>query len=65
MHRFYRYRAPHGGRNNRCSPDYSITMVEGETGGGVREAGEERAGTGIPKVARSGKKCDKHCSILK
>ena len=31
--------------------------------GGVREAGEERAGSGIPKVAGSGRKREKLCNI--
>ena len=36
----------------------------GEKGaGGVREAGEEGAGSGIPKVAGSGRKREKLCNI--
>ena len=36
----------------------------GEKGaGGVREAGEEGAGSGIPKVAESGRKQEKLCNI--
>ena len=36
----------------------------GRTGGeGVREAGEERAGSGIPKVAGTGRKGEKMCNI--
>ena len=41
----------------------------GEKGaGGVREAGEEVAGSGIPKVAGSGRKGEKitqHCAIFR
>ena len=38
----------------------------GEKGaGGVREAGEEGAGSGIPKVAGSGRKREKLCNIAK
>ena len=37
----------------------------GEKGaGGVREAGEEGAGSGIPKVAGSGRKREKLCNIV-
>ena len=37
----------------------------GEKGaGGVREAGEERAGSGIPKVAGSGRKREKLYNIV-
>ena len=32
--------------------------------GGVREAGEEGAGSGIPKVAGSGRKREKLCNIV-
>ena len=36
----------------------------GEKGaGGIREAGEEGAGSGIPKVAGSGRKREKLCNI--
>jgi len=36
----------------------------GEKGvGGVREAGEKGAGSGIPKVAGSGRRRDKLCNI--
>ena len=36
----------------------------GEKGvGGVRDAGEEGAGSGIPKVAGSGRKREKSCNI--
>ena len=36
----------------------------GEKGaGGVREAGEEGAGSGIPKVAGSGRKKEKLCNV--
>ena len=39
-------------------------ILEGEKGaGGVREAGEEGAGSGIPKVAGSGRKREKLCNI--
>ena len=37
----------------------------GEKGaGGVREAGEEGVGSGIPKVAGSGRKREKLCKIV-
>ena len=37
----------------------------GEKGaGGVREVGEEGAGSGIPKVAGSGRKREKLCNIV-
>ena len=35
----------------------------GQGAGGVREAGEEGAGSGIPKVAGSGRKRGKLCNI--
>ena len=39
-------------------------IVEGDRGaGGVREAGEERAGSGIPKVAGTGRKGEKFRNI--
>jgi len=35
----------------------------GKGAGGVREAGEEGAGSGIPKVAGSGRRREKLCNI--
>jgi len=41
-----------------------LLMGRGDRGaGGVREAGEEGAGSGIPKVAGSGRKREKLCNV--
>ena len=38
--------------------------MEDRGAGGVREAGEEGAGSGIPKVVGSGRKREKLCNIV-